>query len=267
MQEVFEIKMIGSDPEFLIVKKSDKTAVSSIGLIEGEKKRPQDVGNGYAVLKDNVLVEGNIPPAASREEFISNMKTLKNTIKSMLNDDLTLACEDSASYSDKDLANPEANVFGCASYENAWSSEGDIRAEKITSNVRTVGTHVHISYEPTGKYRRRLLDALITKAFDICVTFPARLVHNDEFRSKHYGALGSFRTQPYGGVECRSLGGHWSKDKYLGWIYDNTMIALKLVQNEENIEKLFEIELSDLENNTEKVYNSLNLNLNSLKPE
>lgn len=264
---LFEFDKIGSDPEFFIVNKETKAPISSIGIVEGEKKAPHVIGDGYAILKDNVLIEGNIPAVRTRDGFIGAMKELKSSMQHVLTDNMIVVSEDAMEFSKVDALHPEANVFGCASYENCWNEGHSQRISHIRSNFRCAGTHIHLSYNNVADgYTKGMLNNIIMKAFEICVTYPARQVYNNEFRAKYYGAMGCYRHTPYG-LECRSLGGYWSKDEYLGWIYDNTMKAIEVAQNPDNAAYLYDLELEELLNNTDTVYKKLNLELETLKPE
>lgn len=103
---------IGSDPEFFIITK-DKKAYPSTELFNGTKDEPEQKGGGYALLKDNVLVEGNIPPASNEEEYVRYMLNLQNMINSVLEiNGLQLFASDSMEYDPEHLEHPEANVFG-----------------------------------------------------------------------------------------------------------------------------------------------------------
>jgi len=73
---------IGSDPEFLI--HNGEEFLPSFMFIKGTKKNPENKGNGFAILKDNLLIEGNIPPARERDEFIGYMTLLKELINDVL---------------------------------------------------------------------------------------------------------------------------------------------------------------------------------------
>ena len=122
---------IGSDPEFFIVNSKDE-AFPSIGIFNGTKDEPEDQGGGFALLKDNVLVEGNIPPAKTCEEFVTYMKTLKAMMNSVLAiAGLKLHSSDSMKFKPRFLTHPEANVFGCSSYKNAWCL-GSFSAENMS---------------------------------------------------------------------------------------------------------------------------------------
>lgn len=121
---------IGSDPEFFIVDKKNNP-YPSINLFEGTKENPEDKGNGFAIVKDNVLVEGNIPPANTKEEFVKYMKELKYLINSILElKGLKLYSTDSMKYAPRYLKHPEACIFGCSAYKNAWE-KGLFQAEDM----------------------------------------------------------------------------------------------------------------------------------------
>lgn len=257
---------IGSDPEFFIVQK-DGSAYPSTHLLKGTKAEPEDQGNGYAILKDNVLVEGNIPPANSKEEFVANMKQLKAMINSLLHlRGLELHNADSMEYTPEQLEHPEANEFGCSAYKNGWQL-GSFSAEDMSfMPVRVAGFHIHIGYEILDKsYPKSFLNIMIARAFDYFVTFPARLHFNDEFRGKYYGNFGVYRDCPYG-LEARSLGGHFTHDKYLDWVYDNTIKAMEFCSIPENIEKLQKITSPSFDsmNTTIANYDILDVDLQTL---
>ena len=74
---------IGADPEFFIVTENGE-AFPSTNVLKGNKDNPDDRGGGYASLCDNVLAEGNIPPANSEAEYVEHMTTLKSMINEVL---------------------------------------------------------------------------------------------------------------------------------------------------------------------------------------
>lgn len=232
---------IGSDPEFFIVdKKGD--AFPSIGIFNGTKDEPEDQGGGFALLKDNVLVEGNIPPANNVDEFVESMKTLKSMMNSVLAvAGLQLHSADSMKFKPRFLDHPEANVFGCSAYKNAWEL-GSFSAENMSHMPQRVcGHHHHIGYSLSDgcQLTRKQMNRYIAKAFDYFVVFPARQHHNDEFRAKYYGNYGVYRDCPsYGGVECRALGGHFTADEHLAWTYEQTIKAVQYCALLENLDRL-----------------------------
>jgi hypothetical protein len=242
----------------------------SFNVIEGDKQNPTDIGGGYQILKDNVLLEGNIPPAKSKEEFIHNMKYIKNYFSEVLkNSDikgLSLECADSGEFDAKYLRHWEANLFGCSPYNNCWDGEEHIADDMSHMNFRVAGGHIHIGFDKVdGSISNEKLNLLIAKAFDYFIVYPARCNYNDPIRSKYYGSYGNYRDKPYG-LECRSLGGYFLKDEYLGWIYDNIMKMIDFINSEDgkSIEKLIAIENNPLNFNEEN-YKILNVDLDDLK--
>lgn len=246
---------IGSDPEFFIF--DDDTPVSSIGIIDGTKRNPTKITEGFNVLKDNVLIEGNIPPAKSKKDFVTYMTQLKSIMAEIVSP-RKIVCADSALFTEEQLNNEEARTFGCSPYFNAWTFSINSPAKLAKLEHRVAGTHIHIGYEYSGKVIPEYLAAYITRAFDYFVVYPSRQIYNDPVRSKYYGDYGNFRLVPYG-VECRSLGGYFSNDVFLGWIYDQTIKALDYCNTESNISKLEEV--SSPENNVLENYEFLNINL------
>ena len=257
---------IGSDPEFFIVDK-EGDAFPSFDIFKGTKAVPEDKGDGYAVLKDNVLVEGNIPPAHSKEEYIHNMKNLKSLISSVLDlAGLKLHNADSMPIKPRYLKHDEANVFGCSAYKNAWEI-GSFTADDLTKLTRrSCGDHQHIGYQlTTDRFTKKQMNRHIAKAFDYFVTYPSRLHYNDEFREKYYGNYGVYRDCPAYGLEARALGGYFTGDEYLEWVYEQTIKAITFCADEKNIDKLniTLCPITDDKEHTNAQYKVLGIDLNN----
>lgn len=249
---------IGSDPEFFIYKQEQPQ--SSIGVIEGTKASPEEVKPGFAVLKDNVLIEGNIPPSETKQGFIDNMRELKKMMSDILAEkDYLLISDDSAEFSSDVLANKEAMTFGCAPYINAWTLGMKSPDNLSKLNHRVAGFHIHIGYEYSGDISSDFMAMYIARAFDYFVVYPSRVHYNDKIRAKYYGDYGNFRIKPYG-VEVRSLGGFFTQDKFLPWIWDQTMKTLEFCSKESNLELLDQVDPPEY--NTKQNYKLLNINLN-----
>ena len=78
--EVIRPDKIGTDAEVFLVDKTG-SPVSAVGIVPGSKNEPMPVleGNGYAVQRDNVMLEFNIPAASSAAEFSASIdKMLKH---------------------------------------------------------------------------------------------------------------------------------------------------------------------------------------------
>lgn len=255
---MIKFNKIGSDPEFFLVDK-EGNPVPSFLFIEGSKHDPQVMEPGFSVLRDNLLAEGNIPPVDNKEEFIDNMKTLKRIINILASSgDAKITYADIMKYHPMWINTPDGQEFGCSMYMNAWTGK-EVQTPMLEGDTRSAGMHIHISYDIVDKncgINKTEFNRLIAKAMDYFVGIPSDQIFYSGERRKFYGALGSYRNTNYGGVEYRSLGGFFTQDKYLGWIYDQTMKAIDYCKEIHNIELLREIHSPDVKN-----YEILGINL------
>ena len=250
---------IGSDPEFGVIK--DGQMLPSYMFINGKKNEPEEIENGFFLQKDNLLLEGNIPPSSSKGEFIESMKFLKmlaNTIVSQKGAELI--CGDLFEYDDEFIQTEDGQTFGCSGADHTYSQMSH-RTPKLRGNKRPVGGHIHLGYEiVTDKYDHEDLNYALAKAWDYFVTMPSDKVLYTKERRESYGITGGFRHTRYG-LEFRSLGGHFMKDEYLEWIYNQTMKVVDFVSIESNYKKLLLVKSCD-----EKYYKLLNINLDEQIP-
>ena len=239
--ELIKFKSIGADPEFF-VKRGDEFLPSTMFLV-GTKEEPEDMGNGFSLLKDNLSLEGNIPASFSRSQFINNIKFLKMLIDTATPDDVEIVYTDEAKFKRKYLFSPDGMLFGCSNYKDAWERKIVPTPVLANMNTRQIGFHIHIGYDVlSNKYSKDEYNVAITRAFDAFISKPSDEVHYSKNRRNYYGKLGSYRDKPYG-VECRSLGGYFTQDKYLGWIYDQVEAILEYV--DENIDYILEVDSID----------------------
>jgi hypothetical protein len=232
----------GSDPEYFVRNETTGMIVSSIPIIEGTKELPESMGDGYSILKDNILVEGNIPPARDKAGFIANMGELQFRLDTYIKARypvLGLYHSDCEEVSDMFLSHPEALQFGCSPYLNAWDEESHRAKDMSDVNYRTAGFHIHIGYNTTEgcPWSKETLNKVITRAFDLFVIIPSCLVNVDRRRFENYGGLGQYRQTSYG-LECRSLGAFFAAEKYIPWVFDQTLKAIEFVSEEKNLYKL-----------------------------
>lgn len=223
--------LLGSDPEAFIVNTNTGLVVSSKRFTVGTKTEPEDLGEGFALLNDNILIEGNVPPSSTKEEFIENMTTLWNFMNDRAQARLAhLENHDCLEISEALLDTDEAKEFGCSSFRDAWNEGIEIETPQLNGNMRPAGCHIHIGIEDASES----LKMAIVRAFDMFVTLPAVEKTGMNYRTSNlYGILGACRIKSYG-VEARSLGGTFFRPKYFSWIYDRTMAAVSYaIQNEE----------------------------------
>lgn len=195
---------IGSDPEgFLLCKETGKH-VPAIGLIGGDKSNPKPIGNGFAVLEDNVMVEYNIPPTLMGKGLSKHIQYVNQYIEQeILGDRFKVDYIPSVEFSADALKDPKAMEFGCEPDFCVWTEMERI-LDTDKTNVRFAGGHVHFGYdEPDIDTSVRLV-----KIFDLFLGAPSVLLDTDDMRRQIYGQAGSFRFKPYG-LEYRTLSNFW----------------------------------------------------------
>lgn len=227
---------IGSDPEFFAT--DGKELIPSYKFLPGTKDEPFDLGNGYFVQRDNVLVEGNIPPAKTAQEFEDNMVSLKdqifvNFLRPM---GLALVSADSGEYNREYLKHKEAITLGCSPYEMVWDDvpEQNVR-DLVNSTKRPAGFHIHVGYDFVNEEDnnfRQMTNIVIAKLFDYFVINPSYDIHLDEFRNKYYGGIGKIRHKSYG-VELRSLGGYFTQTKYFQPLFNQIENIIEMIKDDD----------------------------------
>jgi hypothetical protein len=256
-----KFKTIGADPEFLL--KQNGNFIPSCLFFDGTKEFPEEVDVGFAILKDNLLVEGNIPPSDSKEGYIQNMERLKLYIKQQLPENVELISEDIAEFSEEDILSEDGQEFGCSSYIDIYR-EALLPSPRLIGNKRQVGAHIHIGYEVILNTTDETSDDIalvLAKALDYFIGIPSDQIHLCKERREGYGKLGSIRLTSYG-LEYRSLGGFFAKSKYIAWQYEQVQKAIEFCSDIDNYEKLKIVNMAD-----EKFYDFLEINLMDQVPE
>lgn len=215
---------LGADPEFFIENKEGKLK-SIIGLLGGTKNKPRVIEKGlYKVQEDNVAAEYNIPPCASKEDFIKHILTPQEKIQLILGiDKFNISKFASSSFTKDELTHPKAHEFGCDPDYNAWTLEINDRPYIDDPNFRTAGGHVHV--ELFDKSEDNIIR--VVRAMDKHLGVWSVLTDTDDKRRQLYGKAGAFRPQPHG-VEYRTLSNYWIFDKDLiSEVWDRTALAIQ----------------------------------------
>lgn len=220
---------VGCDPEMFL--ENDKgNIVSAEGLIGGTKTEPRPISDkGHSVQEDNIMVEFNIPPSKTSDDFISNI----NFVKDYLNDyvgqyGLKLNYLASSLISKEYLNTKQAKTFGCEPDFNVYLQ--DINpSPKSNTQLRSCGGHIHIGYNnPNIKTSER-----IVKAMDLYLGLPSVWLDPDNKRRVLYGKAGSFREKSFG-LEYRTLSNFWIKDNQsIRWAFNETVKAVNFALNDE----------------------------------
>lgn len=216
--------LVGADPEVFMRKNG--AFYSAHGAVPGDKKNPYKVKCG-AVQVDGMALEFNIDPAKNEKEFVTNLKTVMNTLQGMV-PDYELVAVPVANFDKAHMkAQPlEALELGCEPDFNAW--EGGAVNPRPNGDVdfRTGAGHVHIGWGRDFDINDpEHLEAcqMVVKQLDYYLGLGS-LVYDTEGAERRvmYGAAGAFRPKPYG-VEYRVLSNAWLKsEELMSWVYRMT---------------------------------------------
>lgn len=197
---------IGADPELFIFDTVNKSVVSSIGMIPGEKGNPwvdPAWKPGFGLEIDNVLAEFNIPPCTTKQEFVESISFMKDYIRQFvkqINPNYDIRCKASFLVPEDQLQDPIAKLFGCSVDYNVYTEAANPKPKGEETNLRSAGFHLHCGY-PNPSVEQSLL---MIKYFDAYIGVPSVLHDPDTARRALYGKAGCFRLTSYG-YEWRSL--------------------------------------------------------------
>lgn len=249
----FELELVtlGADPEFFIVDKDGEIIPGRV-FTEGTKENPEDMGGGYFLSWDNVTLEGNIPPATSKEEFIANMQTLKDIINMRVKPyGGRILYKNSMKIPNKLFKDPTYKVVGCdidfcvhdpRVEDNFIPHSGQISLESLKtlkpSMIKRLSTLSKVMEQPTrfagfhlhfgvgracsnigSDYGTTYLFEIIRYTDDKFLKFMGNYLNLDSDERYEVYGKGMFRPKQYG-FEYRSLGSYFAQDRFLGEIYD-----------------------------------------------
>jgi hypothetical protein len=218
---------LGADPECFVGNASGVKSI--IGKVGGSKEAPMPLplGNGYAVQEDNVAMEFNIPPAATKGQFVTHIVNahtfLQKHVKAYLN--LDIVTSSAEIFPEEELQDPAAMVFGCDPDYNAWLGGKENPKPKADDwRLRSCGGHLHIGTHEVSPI-------IGTKACDLALGVPSVVMDKGALRKQLYGKPGAFRPKPFG-FEYRVLSNFWIfHPKLVAWAYNGVNKALKFVED------------------------------------
>jgi Phage phiEco32-like COOH.NH2 ligase-type 2 len=200
--------LVGADPEIFVGKNGQ--FVSAHGLVKGTKNKPTPVRNG-AVQVDGMALEFNIDPAASLQEFETNLDVVQAQLKSMIGD-LEFLQTASVTFDDEFVKNvPRANLrLGCEPDFNAYNFMPNPRPN-ADMNMRTAGGHLHVGGFETNTPHCEAhmgMSARLARYLDRTIGVYSLLWDKDDKRRSLYGAAGAYRPKKYG-MEYRTMSNAW----------------------------------------------------------
>lgn len=225
--------LIGADPE--LFAKVDGKLVSAYGMLAGTKHAPQKVEKG-AVQIDGMALEFNIDPAASEQEFITNIDTVMRIMREMAG--CEYAIQPVADFGEDYMRQQpkEALELGCDPDFNAWTCKVNDRPNGDRP-FRTAAGHIHIGFCNDGEPDNTAYLAFVAKLvqqMDFFLGLPSLVLdtHKDSARRRElYGKAGAFRPKKYG-FEYRTLSNFWlATDALKSWAYKNAIMAYEAFES------------------------------------
>lgn len=224
-----KVVLIGSDPEVFVG--NNGTVLSAIGKVGGSKNEPLPVELG-ALQEDNVLLEFNINPASSVQEFETAIKhVLSQAENSIANFQLEVIRGLSSHIYEEELLRSfgqSAFVFGCEPDYNTWEGEVNSFPRDVNPCLRTAGGHLHIGFGHIGEVYYDIQER-VGQMCDYMLGLPSLLLDGDDLRRSLYGKAGAIRYKQYG-IEYRTLSNFWIfQDATIHWAYQGARAAYERV--------------------------------------
>ena len=218
--------LVGADPEVFVQR--DNRFVTGHGLVQGDKANPFPVENG-AVQVDGMALEFNIDPAASEQEFVTNITSVMQQLSDMV-PEYRLVAEPVAEFGAAYMATMpfEAVELGCDPDYNAWNRGLENKKPDGDVTFRTGAGHIHIGWtedaDPSHPDHAEVCQNLV-KQLDFFLGLPSLVYDSSVQRRSMYGAAGAYRAKSYG-VEYRVLSNKWlASPELMGWAYRATIAA------------------------------------------
>lgn len=249
---------IGADIEWFVADKTGKI-VSAEGYIQGTKAAPFKFDPKepfFATQLDNVLAEGNIPPAANDVSFRTSVKTLQEYIDGVLKPHgLYTVARAAARLEEKYLQTENAKTFGCDPSLNCWT----LKEEEIKPTdplLRSAGFHIHVGYDNPNEE----VNIAIARLLDCTLGVASVLIEPpNERRKVGYGRSGSMRHQPHG-CEYRSLSSYYADSKNPNRLYYLHQAVYSIVQRAlgQNREKIAMTLMETISKKADEVQEAIN---------
>lgn len=222
--------LIGADPEFFVRKGDD--FISGHTFRCGTKKKPFKTKHGF-VQVDGLALEANVPPSASRVDFIQNVLGVIGDLNDIVRaKGCEIIAQPTVTFPQKYIRElpPHVRELGCNPDFNAYT-KGMNDAPDGRVSFRTGAGHIHVGWT-AGKDAEDILHfeacADLARMMDYFVGLRTLKFDDDNQRRELYGKAGAFRPKPYG-MEYRVPSSKWcTSEALMGEVYDAAIAAIEL---------------------------------------
>lgn len=268
-QSVKEVKnwdlTIGSDFELFIRDNETGKFVSSLDLFDNKDKYdPFIIDDHTKFFCDNVLFEGNVKYATTKEELVNNFRFTLTKMAECLSERYgnrySFVADAAHEFDDESLNNPKAREAGCSISYNAHTKGISETAPFEKVNTRTSACHFHFGRADFNKIKNRkgqiLLDHNsrndIVLLSDLFIGNTMNIIDNDlensKLRRKYYGKAGELRTPPFG-LEYRVLHSYFMRHpSIIETIYDISEYMFEFIRNGKDADLLNSFNLETVRN-------------------
>lgn len=193
---------LGADPEFMVVDKQGNLH-SAAKFTKGGKEDPEDLGKGYSVQYDNIMLEMGCPPASTPEEFADIIQEMIARARKVIGAKYRLLDFNTVTLPGSMDKLPEASMFGCEATKNIYflaKNDEQMRGK----GRRCAGGHIHIAHPPTvdREWLIPLLDIMVEGGL-------SKQKNYSNYDRLRYYPVGEYREKPYG-TEYRTPGNAWT---------------------------------------------------------
>ena len=226
---------LGSDPEVILTKDgiphSSESVISEVITFE----------KGFKIHRDNILLEFNIPPAYTQEQWVSYNSIMIDRIKTLIRPKrlVELSTKIDAIF-EKGIDTEFALQIGCSEDYSIYPHYKP--PQKFYSGYRCAGGHVHLGFDSpvSEEYKIKLLSRL-----DLYLSIPALFKESNNSRRKMYGEAGTYRqSNDKTRLEYRTPSNWWLFDTLdMKWMYDRIHYVVENLDSlKYNVEDSFVIQ-------------------------
>lgn len=223
--------LVGADPELFMKNPNTNAFVSAHDRVPGTKYEPFKVPFG-AIQVDGTALEFNIDPAETVDQFVHNIKSVRETLTSYV-PGFNVVAEPVANY------DPEyflweipstAQELGCDPDFCGWTLDQNPRPDPGNQPMRTASGHVHIGWMTGADVMDKAhyeYCAKVSRQMDYYLGMYSLLWDKDPTRRLLYGKAGAFRPKPYG-MEYRVMSNRWlDSEALMRWVYNSIQVGME----------------------------------------